>query len=190
MTKRFSLFLAGFAVIVLLLFQSHYDYQSSDEYIASDVGAASESHENKTLSHIISEADAQSKILDNFEKKSLAETYVQTRLVESLSNSDRILYFEFLNAEVDEEETNQHIQLRLIWDIDPDENWDTYSDLYLHHFYAIKAEYIAEYDPSQYSYVEGKIGRFHITSYYYVFELDDGAWQIEDNQFCGAEQVE
>lgn len=160
MKSRFIFILVAFVAIIICLKLTSYDEDLLPEELTSN-------------------------ILDDAEKRTAAESFLFETLQQSFQNSTVMLYYDSLVVRVNDEQTNFYIERQLVSDIDPQKDPAETEDLYLNHFYAIRAEYNAEYAPDEFSYVEGMEGIFHITTDYYVIEKDIG-WEIEDNQFRGA----
>ena len=139
--------------------------------------------------------DIKSNILEDYDKRAEAELFVLTVKAEALSKAyssetSALLYYDpdSLRAYVDDELTNQYIKRQLIHAIDPKKDPEEERDLYLNHYYSVMFEYVAEYDPYQFSIVEGEEGLLLIKTEYYVMERD-GVWEIYSNQSQGSTPV-
>lgn len=100
-----------------------------------------------------------------------------------------MLYYdpESLFAYVDDELTNLYIKRQLIY-VDPEKDIEETQELYLNHYYSVVLEYVAEYDPQQFSIVDSEEGRLRVKMEYMVIERD-GQWEIYDNQYRGCTHV-
>jgi len=138
--------------------------------------------------------DIKSNILDDYEKRAEAEAFILEVKAEALQKASSagkaLLYYDpdSLCAYVDDELTNQYIERQLIYDIDPQKDPKEARDLYLNHYYSVMFEYIAEYDPHQFSIVDGEEGLLRIKTEYFVIERD-GVWEIYSNQSRGSTPV-
>lgn len=136
----------------------------------------------------------ESNILDDYEKRAEAETFILTIKGEELegaySKGQSMLYYdpESLFAYVDDELTNLYIERQLIYDVDPEKDIEETKELYLNHYYSVVLEYVAEYDPQQFSIVDGEEGRLRIKVEYMVIERD-GQWEIYSKQYRGCTHV-
>lgn len=136
----------------------------------------------------------ESNILDDYEKRAEAETFILTikgeALEEAYSKGQAMLYYdpESLFAYVDDELTSLYIERQLIHDVDPEKDIEETKELYLNHYYSVVLEYVAEYDPQQFSIVDGEEGRLRVKVEYMVIERD-GQWEIYSNQYRGCTHV-
>lgn len=136
----------------------------------------------------------ESNILDDYEKRAQAETFILTLEREAYekaySSGSEMLYYdpESLCVYVDDELTNFYIQRQLIYDIDPNKDPEEAKELYLNHYYSVVVEYVAEYDPNQFSIVDGEEGRVRVKIELMILERN-GQWEIYDNQYRGCTHV-
>lgn len=136
-----------------------------------------------------------SNILDDYEKRAEAESFIlsfgRKILKEAYLSGTALLYYDpdSLRAYVDDELTNEYIDRQLIYDVDPQKNPEEAKDLYLNHYYSVILEYIGEYDPHQFSIVDGHQGQVRIKIEYIVIEKN-GIWEIYSNQYRGCSLVD
>lgn len=135
-----------------------------------------------------------SNILDDYEKRAEAEAFVMAVEGEALQNAylsgTALLYYDpkSLCSYVDDDLTNQYIERQLIYDVDPEKDLEEIRELYLNHYYSVIFEYVGEYDPQQFSEVDGEKGRLRIKVEYFVIERN-GNWEIYSNQYRGCSPV-
>lgn len=136
----------------------------------------------------------ESNILDDYKKRAEAEAFILTTkgeaLEEAYSSGTTMLYYdpESLVAYVDDELTNLYIKRQLIYDVDPEKEIEQTKELYLNHYYSVVIEYVAEYDPLQFSVVDGEEGLLRVKMEYMVLERN-GKWEIYSNQYRGSVPV-
>lgn len=138
--------------------------------------------------------DIKSNILDDYDKRAEAEEFILTVKGEDLqkaySSGSALLYYDpdSLRAWVDEDLTNQYIARQLIYDPDPQKDPENVRDLYLNHYYSVIFEYVGEYDPDQFSVVDGEEGLMRVRMEYFVLERN-GEWEIYTNELNGYDPV-
>ena len=138
--------------------------------------------------------EIKSNILDDYDKRAEAESFILAVKGEALQNAyssgTSLLYYDpdSLRARVDDELTNQYIERQLIHDIDPGKDPEEARELYLNHYYSVILEYIGEYDPHQFSIVDGEEGCLRVKVEYLVLERN-GKWEIYSNQYRGCTPV-
>ena len=136
----------------------------------------------------------ESNILDDYEKRAEAETFILNLKGEAIekaySSGSAMLYYdpESLCAYVDDELTNLYIERQIIYDIDPEMDAEEAKELYQNHYYSVVLEYVAEYDPQQFSVVDGEEGRLCVKMEYMVLERN-GQWEIYSSQYRGCTHV-
>lgn len=135
-----------------------------------------------------------SNILEDYSKRAAAESYILTVESDALQNAyssgTALLYYDptSLCAHVDDELTNQYIARQLIYDVDPGKDPREVKELYLNHYYSILFEYVGEYDPNQFSIVDGEPGCLQIKIEYFVIERN-GSWEIYSSQYRGCTPI-
>lgn len=143
----------------------------------------------------LQQEEISSNILDDYDKRAEAEEFILNVKGDALQRAyltgTTLLYYDpgSLCARVDDELTNHYISQRLIHDSDPSYTApEEVKELYLNHYYSVLFEYTAEYDPYQFSIVDGEEGQLRVKEEYFVVEKN-GVWEICDNQYRGSVPV-
>lgn len=189
------LFIAVVVLFVGIQFSKHNMTERPEGNISKEVDSG------KQEGNISKEDDSgeqqekfESNILDDYEKREEAEAFILALKGEALekgySSGSEMLYYdpESLCAYVDDELMNLYIERQLIYDINTEKDAEEEKELYQNHYYSVVLEYVAEYDPKQFSIVDGEEGRLRVKIEHMVLERN-GQWEIYCTQYRGCTHV-